>query len=163
MPDFGENRPDKATDFNDLHQLAGLEAVETCLDAAIKSVATHAGNTGATGLFDVWPELQPLIVHSELQDYPLDALPDAVSCAVQEVAGFVKAPIPLIATSVMAALSLAIQAHTDVKRAEKLSGPCGLFLLAIADSGERKSMWDGFFTTAIHAIRKTSCASLERP
>jgi len=68
---------------------------------------------------------------------------------VQEVADFIKAPIPLIATSALAALSLAIQAHTDVERAEKLSGPCGLFLLAIADSGERKSTCDAFFTTAI--------------
>ena len=68
---------------------------------------------------------------------------------MQEVAGFVKAPIPLIATSALAALSLAIQALTDVERADKLHGPCGLFLLAIADSGERKSTCDGFFTKAI--------------
>jgi putative DNA primase/helicase len=68
---------------------------------------------------------------------------------VQEVADFVKAPIPLIATSALAALSLAIQAHTDVARADKLSGPCSLFMLAIADSGERKSSCDGYFTTAI--------------
>jgi putative DNA primase/helicase len=90
-----------------------------------------------------------LIVQIEPQEYLLDALPEAVRCAVEEVAGFVKAPIPLIATSALAALSLAIQAHTDVQRAEKLHGPCGLFLLAIADSGERKSTCDGFFTTAI--------------
>ena len=31
----------------------------------------------------------------------------------------------------------------------KLHGPCSLFLLAIADSGERKSTCDGFFTKAI--------------
>jgi hypothetical protein len=96
-----------------------------------------------------WPELQPLIQQATPQDYPLGALPDAVRCAVEEVAGFVKAPIPLIATSALAALSLAIQAHTDVQRAEKLEGPCSLFLLAIADSGERKSSCDGYFTKAI--------------
>jgi putative DNA primase/helicase len=96
-----------------------------------------------------WPELQPLIQQATPQDYPLDALPDAVRCAVEEVAGFVKAPIPLIATSALAALSLAIQTHADVQRAEKLSGPSSLFLLAIADSGERKSSCDGYFTKAI--------------
>lgn len=149
VPVFPADRSDKATDFNDLHQLAGADAVKACIDAAIESVATHASDAGTTGQIDLWPELQPLIVQIEPQDYPLDALPDAVRCAVQEVAGFVKAPIPLIATSALAALSLAIQAHTDVERAEKLSGPCGLFLLAIADSGERKSTCDGFFTTAI--------------
>ena len=149
VPSFPAGRSDKATDFNDLHQLAGADAVKACLDSAIESVATHASDAGATGQIDLWPELQPLIVQIEPQEYPLDALPDAVRCAVQEVADFVKAPIPLIATSALAALSLAIQAHTDVERADRLSGPCGLFLLAIADSGERKSTCDGFFTTAI--------------
>lgn len=96
-----------------------------------------------------WPELQDLIEQVEPKDYPLDALPDVVRCAVQEVADFVKAPIPLIATSALAALSLAIQAHTDVQRAEKLEGPCSLFMLAIADSGERKSSCDGYFTKPI--------------
>ncbi|MCZ6802994.1 MAG: YfjI family protein [Proteobacteria bacterium] len=54
-----------------------------------------------------------------------------------------------MASSALAALSLAIQAHADAKRAEKLSGPVGLFLLTIADSGERKSTCDGFFMQAI--------------
>ena len=103
------------------------------------------------GWIDVlpWPELQTLVEQIAPQDYPLDALPDAVRGSVQEVAGFVKAPIPLIATSALAAMSLAIQAHTDVQRAERLTGPCSLFLLAIADSGERKSSCDGYFTKAI--------------
>ena len=139
FPTSEDGRPDKATDFNDLHQMAGADAVRQCIESALGSTA-GAGD---------WPELQALIVQIDPQDYPLDALPDAVRCAVQEVADFVKAPIPLIATSALAALSLAIQAHTDVERAQRLSGPCGLYLLAIADSGERKSTCDGFFTTAI--------------
>jgi putative DNA primase/helicase len=139
VPDFGSDRPDKATDFNDLHRSAGAEAVKRCIDAAVN---------GAAGADD-WPELQPLIAQIDAQEYPIDSLPDAVRCAVQEVADFVKAPIPLIAAAALSALSLAIQAHTDVQRAEKLHGPCGLFMLAIADSGERKSTCDGFFTRAI--------------
>ena len=128
------------TDFNDLHQTAGPDAVKRCIDAAVVSDTAGA---------DDWPELQPLIAQIDAQDYPIDSLPEAVRCAVLEVAGFVKAPIPLIATSALAALSLTIQAHTDVQRAEKLHGPCSLFMLAIADSGERKSTCDGFFTKAI--------------
>ncbi|MDZ7641637.1 MAG: DUF927 domain-containing protein [Desulfurivibrio sp.] len=34
VPDFGGGRPEKATDFNDLHQFANLEAVENCIAAA---------------------------------------------------------------------------------------------------------------------------------
>lgn len=96
-----------------------------------------------------WPEPQPLFASIESQDYPIDALPESVRRAVEEVVGFVKAPIPMIATSALAAMSLAIQAHVDVERAERLTGPTGLFLMVIADSGERKSTCDSFFTRAI--------------
>ncbi|OFW00156.1 MAG: hypothetical protein A3G20_05090 [Acidobacteria bacterium RIFCSPLOWO2_12_FULL_59_11] len=96
-----------------------------------------------------WPEPLPLVAKVEPEPYPLDALPDTIRAAVIEVQGFTKAPIPMVASSALAALSLAIQAHADVQRAEKLAGPVGLFLLTIADSGERKSTCDGFFTSAI--------------
>jgi len=140
IPKFGANRRDKATDFNDLHQLVGAGAVKACIDAA-------------TAALDDWPELQSLIVQIAPNQYPLDALPDIVRYAVLEVSSFVKAPIPLIASSALAALSLAIQAHTDVERADKLHGPCSLFLLSIADSGERKSTCDGLFMDAIRVYQ----------
>jgi putative DNA primase/helicase len=123
--------------------------VNTTLEMKEPLIANNAGDAKATGKIYKWPELQPLIAQIDSQEYPFDALPESVRYAVAEVAGFVKAPIPLIATSALAALSLAIQAHTDVERAKKLVAPCSLFLLAIADSGERKSTCDGFFTTAI--------------
>lgn len=115
-------------------------------------LATETDNHGDVQVsceLEPWPELQPMIGRIEPQEYPLDALPDIVRRAVEEVAGFVKAPIALIATSALSALSLAIQAHYDVERAVKLTGPIGLFLLAIADSGERKTTCDKFFTSAI--------------
>lgn len=40
------------TDFNDLHLLAGPEAVRECIDSAINSVASCASDTGANGQFD---------------------------------------------------------------------------------------------------------------
>ena len=151
VPVFPADRPDKATDFNDLHQIGGLDAVRGCIEAAAPCTVKRGQAVPPLDddVADAWPELQPLIAQIDPEEYPLDALPAAVRCAVQEVAGFVKAPIPLIATSALAALSLAIQAHTDVERADKLTGPSSLFLLAIADSGERKSTCDSFFTKAI--------------
>lgn len=110
----------------------------------------HGDNDNAPGGDpDAWPESQPLAVKVAPEDYPEDALPSTIRAAVREVAEFVKAPLPMLASSALAALSLAIQAHADAKRAEKLHGPVGLFLLTIADSGERKSTCDGFFTRAI--------------
>jgi len=108
-------------------------------------------NNGNDGIVTVtnWPEPLPLIAKIESEPYPLDALPDTLCAAVKEVQSFTKAPIPLVASSALAALSLSIQAHLDVKRAENLTGPVGVFLLTIADSGERKSTCDGFFMRAI--------------
>ena len=103
----------------------------------------------AAPVAEEWPEPLPLVAKVEPEPYPLDALPLPIRAAVEEVAGFVKAPVPMVASSALVALSLAIQAHVDAKRAEKLHGPVGLFLLTIADSGERKSTCDGFFTRAI--------------
>ncbi len=96
-----------------------------------------------------WPEPMPLVAKVVPQPYPVDALSVSVRAAVEEVQGFTKAPIALVASSVLAALSVAIQAHYDVRRADKLQGPVGLFLLIVADSGERKSTCDGFCSTAI--------------
>src|SRR5689334_18374501 len=92
----------------------------------------RAGIDAAVMVSDPWGEVQSLIARVDPEPYPVDALPALVRLAVQEVAGFVKAPMPLIAVSALASLSLAIQAHHDVERASRLDGPCGLFLLAIA-------------------------------
>jgi hypothetical protein len=96
-----------------------------------------------------WPEPEPLAAQGEAEPYPLDALPDLLLAAVAEVQGFTKAPIPMVASSALAAVSVAVQAHVDIRRTDKLEGPTGVFLLTIADSGERKSTCDGFFVQAI--------------
>ncbi|WP_298622273.1 DUF927 domain-containing protein [uncultured Zoogloea sp.] len=38
VPEFGPDRPERATDFNDLHALAGLDAVRAILEAAAASI-----------------------------------------------------------------------------------------------------------------------------
>ncbi len=108
-----------------------------------------------------WPEPQPLTAKVEPQRYPVYALPGTLRAAVEEVAGFIKAPLPLVASSALAALSLAAQAHIDVKRADKLQGPVGLFLLTIADSGERKSTCDGFFSSAIRQYQEEQAEAMK--
>ncbi|MGZ8910687.1 MAG: DUF3987 domain-containing protein [Methylococcaceae bacterium] len=92
-----------------------------------------------------WPDPQPLTAKIDPEPYPVDALPDEIREAVEEVQGFVKAPMPIVGSSALGSLSLATQAHVNMKRAERLSGPSSLFPLSIADSGERKSTVDGFF------------------
>lgn len=101
-----------------------------------------------------WPEPQPLTAKIEPEAYPIDALPDAIRDAVTEVQQFTQAPLPMVASSALGALSLAIQAHVDVQRADRLTGPVSLFLLTIADSGERKSTCDGYFAAAIREYER---------
>lgn len=124
----------------------GVERGQSYLDEIAGAAVASVDESNEEGL---WPRPQALAAKIEPEPYPLDALPQSVRAAVEEVAGFVKAPIPMVASSALAALSLACQAHIDVKRLEKLHGPVGLFILVIADSGERKSTCDGFFSKSI--------------
>jgi putative DNA primase/helicase len=152
VPDFGGSREAGDTDFNDLAARWGLEAVRKAVAAAISASGTEppTEDAKAAGVDSCgWPTPQPLRARIESEPYPLDALPNGIQAAVQEVAGFVQAPLALVASAALAALSLAAQARADVKRAERLQGPAALFMLTIADSGERKTTCDSFFTSAI--------------
>lgn len=126
-------RPDGGSDYNDLAAAKGLGAVRACIRA----------------IREGWNEPHPLVAEMHRQPYPIEALPGTIRKAVEEVRDFVQAPVALIASSALGALSLAAQSHWDIKRAERLKGPVSLYLLGIADSGERKSTCDGFFMRSI--------------
>ena len=143
IPQFKEPRPEGATDFNDMAAQVGLEAVARAINAAKQP------DIGSDDVNADWPDPMPLTAIIEAESYPVDALPDTLRNAVEEVQAFVQAPVSLVASSALSALSLAIQAHVDVKRAENLFGPVSLFLLTIADSGERKTTCDKYFMKAI--------------
>jgi len=152
IPDFGADRAPDMKDMNDMDVMCGLDAVASAIaNASEPARGQHqpAKEPAPAGDSDGWPKPQPLCAKVDAEPYPLDALPLPIRAAVEEVAGFVKAPVAMVASSALAALSLAIQGHADAKRLEKLHGPVGLFLLTIADSGERKSTCDGFFTKTI--------------
>ena len=65
---FGHDRGDRDSDFNDLHQLAGLAAVKAGIENAIQIIAGDASYKGATGLNDVWPA--PIEIVSDLPPAP---------------------------------------------------------------------------------------------
>jgi hypothetical protein len=115
--------------------------------SAVKKFAPRAGNMA-------WPEPQPLVARVASEPYPVDALPKTLRAAVEEVQRYVKAPMPLVVASALAAVSVAVQAHFDVQRDNKLSGPSGLFLLTLGESGERKSTCDKFFLAAVRQYEK---------
>jgi putative DNA primase/helicase len=143
VPDFGAQRPDGATDFNDLHRHAGLAAVRACIERCVQvQSGTVATATPAISATD-WPEPQSLdrdAAHAEA--YPLDALPGAVGAAVREYQGYGQQPVALVACSALAVVSLAAQGLADVARDERLTGPLSLNFLVIGQSGERKTAAD---------------------
>lgn len=108
-----------------------------------------------------WPEPLPMSAAIAPEPYPIDALPRVISAAVAEARSFTQAPLPLVATAALSALSLAGQHLADVRRAVKLEGPTSLYLLAIADSGERKSTLDGLFLAGIRAWEKEQAEAME--
>ncbi|MGA7328007.1 MAG: DUF3987 domain-containing protein [Rhodomicrobium sp.] len=96
-----------------------------------------------------WLKPLPLVSKIEPLPYPVTALPKIIKAAAEEVHGFVKTPLAMVASSSIAAISLAAQALIDVRRDEELLSPVSLFMLTIAESGERKTQCDKMFTRAI--------------
>ena len=137
VPEFSNTRGDRDTDFNDLARLSGVNTVRLQIESA--SLVDP----------DAWEKPLPLSTKIDAEDYPIYALPDEIRLAVEEVANFTKAPIPLVASSALTAISLALQAHLDVRRAEKLQSPSSAYFLTIADSGDRKTTCDSYFMQAI--------------
>jgi putative DNA primase/helicase len=146
VPDFGDSRPSDATDFNDLHRLRGLSAVQTTLNGASAPAPTPTGDAAPpSGVSSEWTDPEPLTSLIDGLPYPTDALPPLLRDAIVEAQAFVQSPAALVACSALSALSLAAQGLADVRRDHQLVGPVSLYLLAVAESGERKTTCDRIF------------------
>lgn len=137
--------PEAGGDWNDCHQTQGADAVKAGIDAA-RPVEVETVST-----VDDWPEPLPLTLDESPLPYPEAALPGVIGEAVGEVAGFIQCPLALAACSASAALSTVVGGLVDVKRSEGLSGPSTLYIISVADSGERKTTADRVFTAEIRA------------
>jgi len=101
-----------------------------------------------------WPEPQALVKAEESARYPIEAFPPMIRNALQEVADSVQAPIALVGSSALSAISVAIQSKINVSRDKGLDGPVSLYLLSVAMSGDRKSSLDGYFMRPIEAFER---------
>ena len=125
-----------AKDFNDMAFDCGSEAVKAAIDSA-------------TNLVDIWLEPEPMGLYIDSLGYPLHALPQKIRDAVIEFSKHAKAPIPLICSSALATVSLVTQAYINIRRDGTLENPVSLYMLTIADSGERKSTCDKHFMKVV--------------
>jgi hypothetical protein len=92
------------------------------------------------------PPLSPLVPYS----FPFNALPPSLQEAVQNVGGITQAPLELIMSSVFGAMSLVCQSLIDICPREGMNLSSSLYLLTLAESGERKSSTDRLVMQPFH-------------
>ncbi|MGD0960799.1 MAG: YfjI family protein [Methylomonas sp.] len=85
------------------------------------------------------------------EPYPVESLGSVLGSAAKALHESVKAPLALCCQSVLAGASLSAQTHFDVKLPWGERKPLSLFLLTVAESGERKTGIDDLVLGAAKA------------
>ena len=155
VPDFGESRGSRETDFNDLHRVKGLDAVKTAVDinrlspqglvkeADVAVLATLASNWEA--------DPEPVLPISKPQTpFPIESLPTLIREAVIETLDYTQVPIGLACSTALGVAAASVQHLALVARDHQTVGPVSLYVLSVLRSGERKStifrkMWKGIW------------------
>lgn len=154
----------KPTDFNDLHQLEGIEEtrrqVETATavllssDTVIPESAKPSNNDKAEPL----PLTRPMQAN---EPFPVDALPLVMRAAALRVHEVVQAPLDMICQSFLAAATLAVQPYANVM----IDGRCFPLsnnFVAVGESGERKSATDRIATGPIKERQRRESESFHQ-
>lgn len=103
--------------------------------------------------------MEPLPLYREIPSalpFPVEALGSVLAPAALALHQSIKAPLAMIAQSLLGAVSLVAQAHANVK----LDGrdiALSLFMITVAESGERKSAVDDMALAAILKWQRQLC------
>lgn len=107
VPAFPSDRPDKATDFNDLHALCGADAVRRCFDGAKDAAADDA---------DTWPIPAPLPdALPAVEPFDAELMPAALRPWVMDIAHRMQCPADFPAVAALVALSSLIGARAVIQ------------------------------------------------
>lgn len=87
------------------------------------------------------------------EKYPIDALGPTIQSAFQALRRTIQAPDAVIAGALLAASSLAAQGLSDVTIDGRVY-PISLWLVAVADSGDRKSAVDAEVMRALREYER---------
>lgn len=98
---------------------------------------------------------------SNPDNFPLDELPDLLKNTILEVARVSQSPIGLIASSMLSSMAIACQGSVNVRTPIGHILPTSLYILTIADSGERKSSTDSIFTGIIREMEQKHAESIK--
>ncbi|MDN7676046.1 DUF3987 domain-containing protein [Burkholderia oklahomensis] len=87
----------------------------------------------------------------ENESFPWQALPETIRAAVIEICLNDKVAVPIAVQAVMSAVSLACQDLIWIDRGIGEKSVCSLYMLAVTDTGARKSRADSTVTSAVEA------------
>ena len=165
VPNFSKNRSDRDSDFNDLHQTAGLDAVKECIDHALDSPASFASDAGATVQLSNWSE--PKEIKSDIPLAPdFDSktlLPASLSDFVLDEADRMPCPPDYIAAALIVCLGSVIGARCAIKpkrRDDWIVTP-NLFGGMVGDPSSKKSPALGTVTRFLDRLQAKEAEKLE--
>lgn len=125
------------------------------VEAIGRLVSAHfAGIVPAMPTESLWSAPQPLV-----KPIPIHALPPLLGQLATEINDYNGAPMGIIGTCMLSALSLALQSHFNVARDSVLIGPISLYSLVVATTNERKSSVDDLVLDGIRKWERKACAN----
>ena len=122
----------------------GWVELERHLRGLVEAVVWRSGNR--------WPEPRPL--SGRLPEFPTAALPGAVGRVVRSTAASTQTPPDLAAFAALAVLSAATRGSWEVRVRPGWSEQTALYLVALSDSGTRKSAVVSAVGSALNAITR---------
>lgn len=154
IPNFGDNRPEKVTDFNDLHQLKGLGGVRQQL-IANKDMAVLP-NCSGSGMN--MPEPLPSLPCVLPFDY--NYLPDGLRGFVQDISDRMQCPPDFAAVGVMVMMSSIIGRKVGIRPMKHNDWTVipNLWGAVVGNSGVMKSPT---LSAALSPIKKLQSAAYE--
>ena len=166
-PVFGANRPDKATDFNDMATLAGLETVKQAIDAA-KPVEQKTEAVGLrisdsirgdnTNALPTPPE--PLPALPEVLPFDYSYLPDALRGYVKDISERMQCPPDFAAVGVLVMTATIIGRKVGIRPMKHNDWTVipNLWGAVVGNSGVMKSPT---LAAALSPIKKLQAAAYE--
>jgi len=153
------------TDFNDLHQLAGPDAVKECIDTAISSAVACESATGSKDQLAIW--LEPKEIKTDLPLAPaFDAktlLPATLADFVLDEADRMPCSPDYIAAALIVCLGSVIGARCGIKpkrRDDSIVTP-NLFGGIVGDPSSKKSPALGTVTRFLDRLEAKEAEKLE--
>ena len=167
IPDFGANRPDKATDFNDMVSLTGLESVKLAIASAKPveqkidpvGLPTSHSNKGGKGNVPLTPP-EPLPALPDVLPFDYSYLPDALRGYVQDISERMQCPPDFAAVGVMVMMATIIGRKVGIRpmRRNDWTVIPNLWGAVVGNSGVMKSPT---LAAALSPIKKLQAAAYD--